>query len=250
MKQSRSEFWSGEEYDAQYGNYYSDEISFFQDLMLHRNILSLLDVCCGTGLVTIPLSKKLSHAVGIDFSRSMVDFAKHKSSNTSNVTFYEKDAVSFDLKSVFDLIIMTGNAFQAFLSDTDLSSMLENVKKHMHGNSFFVFDCRLPCPKYFETTNNYEYWSSYTSYSGENVDVYGLDSRHPTLSNTMLHRVRREYENGMQYQSYIELKYRSIDEIGDRLEQHGLQLVERYADWKKTTLTESSTSFVGVVRPL
>ncbi|WP_128824656.1 methyltransferase domain-containing protein, partial [Vibrio sp. 03_296] len=32
---------------------------------------SLLDVCCGTGLVTIPLSKKLSHVVGIDFSSSI-----------------------------------------------------------------------------------------------------------------------------------------------------------------------------------
>ncbi|MCG9776434.1 hypothetical protein L1D49_24520, partial [Vibrio diabolicus] len=96
----------------------------------------------------------------------------------------------------------------------------------------------------------YEHWYSYKSPTGENVNVSGLDSRHPKLNNTMLHHVKREYENGEQYHSYIELKYRSIDEIVKGLERNGLQLVEYYADWKKTPLTETSTSFVGVVRPL
>ncbi|MDV6250520.1 class I SAM-dependent methyltransferase [Vibrio sp. EA2] len=250
MKQSKSEFWSGEEYDAQYGNSYAGEISFFQDLISHQKALSLLDVCCGTGLVTIPLSRKLSHVVGIDFSGSMIDFAKYKSSNISDIAFYEMDAADFNLETVFDLIVMTGNAFQAFISDADFSSMLNNINSHMHAESLFVFDSRLPCSEHFETTSSHEHWSSYKSPTGENVDVYGLDSRHPQLNNTMLHHVRREYENGEQYHSYIELKYRSIDEIVKGLERNGLQLVEYYADWKKTPLTETSTSFVGVVRPL
>ncbi|HCG8613269.1 class I SAM-dependent DNA methyltransferase [Vibrio parahaemolyticus] len=250
MKQSKSEFWSGEEYDAQYGNSYTGEISFFQDLIFHQKVLSLLDVCCGTGLVTIPLSRKLSHVVGIDFSSSMIDFAKYKSSSISGIAFYEMDAADFNLQTVFDLIVMTGNAFQAFISDEDFSSMLNNINSHMHAKSLFVFDSRLPCSEHFETTSSYEHWSSYKSPAGENVSVSGLDSRHPKLNNTMLHHVRREYENGEQYHSSIELKYRSIEEIVKGLERNGLQLVEYYADWKKTPLTETSTSFVGVVRPL
>lgn len=250
LKQSKSEFWSGEEYDAQYGNSYVGELSFFQDLISHQKVSSLLDVCCGTGLVTIPLTRNLSHVVGIDFSRSMIDFAKYKSSSISDIVFYEMDASDFNLETVFDLIAMTGNAFQAFISDVDFSLMLKNIKSHMHADSLFVFDSRLPCPQHFETTNGYEHWSSYISPTGENVEVYGLDSRHPQLINTMLHHVRREYENGEQYNSYIELKYRSFDEIVKCLERNGLQLVEYYADWKKTPLTETSTSFVGVVKPL
>ncbi len=186
--------------------------------------------------------------MGIDFSSSMIDFAKYKSSSISDIAFYEVDAVDFNLETVFDLIVMTGNAFQAFISDADFSSMLSNIRSHMHTDSIFVFDSRLPCPMHFEITSSYEYWSSYTSPSGGKVDVYGLDTKHPLLNNTMLHHVRREYENGEQYHSHIELKYRSVDEIVQSLASHGLQLVEYYADWEKTPLTEMSTSFVGVVK--
>ena len=68
MKQSKSEFWSGEEYDAQYGEDYANEISFLRDILTSQQASSLLDVCCGTGIVTIPLSNEASHVVGIDFS--------------------------------------------------------------------------------------------------------------------------------------------------------------------------------------
>ncbi|WP_157806516.1 MULTISPECIES: class I SAM-dependent DNA methyltransferase [Vibrio] len=250
MKQSKSEFWSGEEYDAQYGSAYASEISFLRELLSSQKASSLLDVCCGTGLVTIPLSKKLSHVVGIDFSSSMVNFAIQKSSAMSNLTFYEMDAVDFNLGTEFDVIAMTGNAFQAFISDSDLLSMLKRVKNHMSATSTFVFDSRLPSPENLEETERYEYWTTYTSTSGEKVNVYGRDSFHPQLNDTMLHYIRRKYESGEQYYSQIELKYRSVDEIVKCLESTGLQLVECYADWEKTPLTKASNSIVGVVSAL
>ncbi|WP_181137210.1 class I SAM-dependent DNA methyltransferase [Vibrio hyugaensis] len=250
MKQSKSEFWSGEEYDAQYGKAYSNEISFLHDLLATYQASSLLDVCCGTGLVTIPLSNNLSRAVGIDFSSPMVEFAIEKSAAVDNISFCEMDAVDFNLGTQFDVVSMTGNAFQAFISNADFLSMLNRVKNHMGDNGVFVFDARLPCPENLEVTSGYQYWSSYISPTGEKVNVYGWDSAHPQSNDTMVHHVRRDYENGDQYHSKIELKYRSIDEIVSCLESVGLQLVRCYADWKKTPFTKASKRIVGVVSAL
>lgn len=211
---------------------------------------SLLDVCCGTGLVTIPLSKKLSRVVGIDFSSSMVAFAKHKSSGCRNVVFYEMDAVDFKLNNVFDVVIMTGNAFQAFISESDFLAVLRNIKNHMHNDSIFVFDTRLPSPNNLETTCTYKYGSTYTSSSRGEVNVYGLDCNHPDSEDTMLHYMKRCYENGEEYESQIELKYRTIEEISNKLKSNGLKLIECYSDWCKTPILASSTNLVGVVKPL
>ncbi|EGR0637630.1 class I SAM-dependent methyltransferase [Vibrio vulnificus] len=250
LKQSKSEFWSGEEYDAQYGEDYANEISFLRDILTSQQASSLLDVCCGTGIVTIPLSNEASHVVGIDFSGAMVEFAIEKSATINNISFYEMDATNFDIGTKFDVVSMTGNAFQAFISDADFLSMLNQIKNHMGNNGTFIFDCRLPSPEHLEVTSGYEYWSSYISPKGGKVKVYGWDCVHPHSNDTMLHHIRRDYESGEQYHCEIELKYRSIDEIVNCLESAGLQLVGHYADWKKTPFTKVSNSIVGVVKAL
>lgn len=120
----------------------------------------------------------------------------------------------------------------------------------MHANSIFVFDTRLPSPDNLATTNAYEYWSTYTSSTRGEVKVYGLRSEHSKLEDTMLLHIRRDFENGEQYDSHIELKYWPIEKITEMLDRSGLKLVERYSHWDKAPFTEPSTNFVGVVKRL
>ncbi|ROV60639.1 hypothetical protein EGH82_08410 [Vibrio ponticus] len=44
MKQSKSEFWSGEEYDAQYADRYSHEIALLQQIAIEQNAKSHLRI--------------------------------------------------------------------------------------------------------------------------------------------------------------------------------------------------------------
>ncbi|MDP2571398.1 class I SAM-dependent methyltransferase [Vibrio penaeicida] len=250
MKQSKSEFWSGEEYDAQYGHLYSAEISFLQELAQQKNFKSLLDVCCGTGIVTIPVSADLTRCVGIDFSLPMINHANSKSQGLLNVDFLDMDATAFDLGKTFDLVSMTGNAFQAFISDEDLLSVLSNIRQHMDHNSLFVFDTRLRGLTSLEMTNSYEHWDSYISSTGLEVQVYGKGKQHEHIANTILLDIRREYQNSDQYDSQIELKYRSLSEIREHLARCNLELVELYSNWERSPFENSSKSIVGVVRAL
>src|SRR5579864_3819928 len=51
----------------------------------------ILEIGCGTGRLTIPVSKKCSKIVGIDFSDRMLEIAKKKSIVLNNIEFRKLD---------------------------------------------------------------------------------------------------------------------------------------------------------------
>ncbi|WP_154220190.1 class I SAM-dependent methyltransferase, partial [Vibrio parahaemolyticus] len=129
--QDLTEFGSGIEYDAQYEQHYHYDIAFITRLIEETNARSVLDVCCGSGIVTIPVSEQLNEAIGIDISEGMLKHAKDKAKSRSNLRFLHLDATQFSLGKKFDLAIMTGSAFQAFLSDDMLAGALSSISKHL-----------------------------------------------------------------------------------------------------------------------
>ena len=78
----------------------------------------VLELACGTGLTTIPLSKAGITMTGGDISSAMLAYARLKAEGLT-VTFMEGDARTFESDKRFSMIYLTGNAFQAFLSDQD-----------------------------------------------------------------------------------------------------------------------------------
>lgn len=94
----------------------------------------VLELACGTGLTTIPLSKAGITMTGVDISSVMLAYARLKAEGLT-VTFMEGDARTFESDKRFSMIYLTGNAFQAFLSDQDQIDLLTTVHKHLqpHG---------------------------------------------------------------------------------------------------------------------
>ena len=88
--QDLSEFASGTEYDAQYDKHYEDDIALIQKHITTMSARSLLDVCCGTGIITIPVAKKLDNAVGIDIAEARFQEFPYKAS------FHRGDRVNPD----------------------------------------------------------------------------------------------------------------------------------------------------------
>ena len=68
---------------------------------------SLLDMCCGTGAAIQALEGLYDHAVGIDFSRGMLDVAG-KGTNKGAVDFVLGNALSLPFKRNFDMIVSFG----------------------------------------------------------------------------------------------------------------------------------------------
>ena len=91
----------------------------------------VLEIACGTGRVAIPIARQGFAVTGLDVVPAMLDRARFKAEAAGlSVRWVEGDARDFDLDSErFRLIFLTGNAFQAFLTNADQEALLGRDRK-------------------------------------------------------------------------------------------------------------------------
>ncbi len=106
---------------------------------------SVLDLGCGTGLLLSSLPGTIRLA-GVDPAAAMLDVARSRPGGR-HVTWIEGDARSVRLGETFDLIVMTGHAFQVFLTDADQLTALETIAAHLAPRGCFIFDSRNPAAR-------------------------------------------------------------------------------------------------------
>ena len=248
--QDLTEFGSGIEYDAQYDQHYHHDIAFITRLTEETNARSVLDVCCGSGIVTIPVSEQLNEAIGIDISEGMLKYAKDKAKSRSNLRFLHLDATQFSLGKKFDLAIMTGNAFQAFLSDEMLAGALSSISRHLEKGGRFVFDTRLPTPENLELDHEMALWQTYVSPTYGEVNYFGMKAEYDLQTSIMYLNKERHFESGTIEHSSIDLKYRPLEDIEGFLEQAGFRIIEKYQSWSAQVFEANANSLVCVAEKI
>ena len=97
---------------------------------------SLLDMCCGTGAAIQALEGLYDHAVGIDFSRGMLDVAG-KGTNKGAVDFVLGNALSLPVKRNFDMIVSFG-AFGHILAH-EQPRMISEISQALKPGGRFVY---------------------------------------------------------------------------------------------------------------
>ncbi|HZG68187.1 MAG TPA: class I SAM-dependent methyltransferase [Herpetosiphonaceae bacterium] len=140
----------------------------------------VLEIACGTGRVTIPIAQLGFHVTGLDIVPGMIARARSKSIGLP-ARWVEADARTCHLGEHFRLIFMTGNAFQAFVTNADQQALLERVHAHLHDEGLFAFETRnpllpntrMPAGFFFalETCDEEEQWSSFVNADGYEVRV-------------------------------------------------------------------------------
>lgn len=104
---------------------------------------NILDLGCGTGLICNAYAANGHHVTGLDPSTSMLDVAK-KSKYGKQIKWVEAYSQDFQLDQKFDLIIMTGHAFQVLQCDDDVVNTFKKVASHLTANGKFTFESRNP----------------------------------------------------------------------------------------------------------
>jgi SAM-dependent methyltransferase len=102
-------------------------------------ITSVLDLACGTGLLTRGLAKKFESVVGLDISKPMLDEAVRRSQGT-NVRYVLGDFRDFSLGQRFDAVVCGSDSLNYVRCPDDLTSVCQCVQRHLSPNGIFVFD--------------------------------------------------------------------------------------------------------------
>jgi len=121
--------------------------TFWQDNRWKRRILEIADLCrnprrvldlaCGTGIVTVALARKFPHStvVGMDLQEEYLAYAKEKKAECGieNVEFYERSAEDAK-EGVYDLI--TASYLPKYV---DLNLVIGNCSKMMKPGGLLIF---------------------------------------------------------------------------------------------------------------
>jgi SAM-dependent methyltransferase len=102
---------------------------------------SILDLGCGTGLICNEYAKLGHKVTGVDPAPAMLDIARQKPFG-AKIEWVEATAQTFRSNKRFDLMIMTGHAFQVLLEDEDVSAAFETIRMHLAPGGKAVFESR------------------------------------------------------------------------------------------------------------
>jgi ubiquinone/menaquinone biosynthesis C-methylase UbiE len=108
----------------------------------------VLDLGCGTGTLCCALAERGHRVTGVDPAAAMLAVARRKA-HAERVEWVESSAQSYKSQRRFDLVVMTGHAFQILLTDADALAVLETMRGHLREGGSVAFETRNPSVDWF-----------------------------------------------------------------------------------------------------
>ncbi len=127
-------------YDAFDGD--RDDLDRYADLVRELGASQVLDVGCGTGSLSILLTRSGINVIGVDPAAASLEVARGKEA-ADQVTWVHGDATMLPPLQV-DLAIMTGNVAQVFLTDEEWTATLRGIRSALRAHGRLVFETRRP----------------------------------------------------------------------------------------------------------
>ena len=102
-------------------------------------IRTVLDLACGTGLITRQFASWADSVVGLDISEPMLAEARSRT-NAGNVRYLRGDFRDFSLGETFDAVTCASNSLNYVQSIDELPMVFQCVRQHLHSGGFLAFD--------------------------------------------------------------------------------------------------------------
>lgn len=234
MPESRK--YKSEYYDA--FTTQTDDINFYKRFVDKDK--SLLELGCGTGRVTFPLSKMVKSVVAVDISEEMLDRAKGRN-KTTNIDFVLGDITKIDLNHKVDLIIAPFRVMQALETEEETNGFLDVVRNHLAADGkaiLNVFNPYLPVDKI-----GTEWISNEDNLCGEVVLDNGdtlkfFDRREkikPDLQVMYPDLIYRRYQNGKLVDEHVNpicMRYFYPDQFINLVESKGFKVLDSWGGYE------------------
>ncbi|WP_420593665.1 class I SAM-dependent methyltransferase [Deinococcus sp.] len=206
----------------------------------------ILDLGCGTGLLTRQLATQERDVTGIDPAPAMLAWAKAQP-GAGRVEWREGDSRVLGTLEA-DLALMTGNVAQVFLEDEQWADTLRDLHAALRGGGVLAFESRNPAARDWEQWNREatnEQISTPDSPLECWLDVVRVEGGRVRF---LAHNVFGATGEDIVVES--ELRFRSRDELVESLTEAGFAAPQVYGDWQNGPMNPESRIMVFVAHRL
>jgi SAM-dependent methyltransferase len=181
---------------------------------------------------------------GADPAEGMLRVARSRQ-GTERVSWIKSDGQTLRLPLRFDLIYMTGHAFQALLTDDDAIAVLRTVHHHLTKDGRFAFESRNPAR---------QAWLSWTPDKRKvtTTDAHGrIEKFFDTVADpqTGVVEIAHHYrflDTDKLIVGRSRIRFIDQDHLMRLLAATNLIPITWYGDWDRTPLTPTSSEFIVV----
>jgi len=223
------------------------DLQFYKRWMPKSKDARILELCCGTGRLTIPIAKGGYDITGVDITPSMLEQAKIKASEAGlDIPFIEADIRTLDLKEKFDLIFIPFNSIHHLYKNEDLFKAFAVVKKHLKEGGIFLLDCYNPNIRYIvEGEKQQQEIATYTTDDGREVSIKQT-MRYE--NKTQINRIEWHYFINGEFNSVQNLDMRMFfpQELDSYLERNGYNIIHKYGGFEDDVFSDDSDKQVFV----
>ncbi|MDN4074831.1 class I SAM-dependent DNA methyltransferase [Fictibacillus terranigra] len=122
---------------------YNQWISFFEQAVQSygSKVSNVLDLGCGTGSLSIRLSKQGYDVTGVDLSDDMLAIAKEKSIQQKvPVQYFQQDMTQLEGLQEFDAAVIFCDSLNYILTEDKVLAAFQSVYQHLKEDGLFLFD--------------------------------------------------------------------------------------------------------------
>jgi SAM-dependent methyltransferase len=230
-------------YDVFYPPDQRDDFAFYLPLIMAAR--AVLDVGCGTGAL-LGLAREAGHTgrlCGLDPAPGMLNQARVR----SDCEWVQGDLSSVGWDREFDLVVMTGHAFQELLEDDEIRAAFAAIRSALTDDGRFAFETRNPLVR------GWEHWA--TEYTAEVIDAGGAVVRcesqvwapvDPGIVRSAGIYTSPGWDRPLA--SWGMLRFLDAATLASLLGDAGLTIEEQFGDWTGQTLTDASAEIITIAR--
>ena len=224
------------------------DLEFYKKWLPQNKDAKILELCCGTGRLTIPIAKDGYNICGVDYTPSMLEQAKAKATEAGlRIDFIEADIRTLGLQEQFDLIFIPFNSIHHLYRNEDLFKALDNVKKHLKDGGLFLFDCFNPNIQYIvENEKRQAVIAEYKTDDGRNV-LIKQTMRYESA--TQINRIEWHYSINGEFHSIQNLDMRLFfpQELDSYLKQAGFNIIHKFGGFGEEAFSNESEKQIYVL---
>ena len=218
------------------------DFGFYLPLVMSaRNVL---DVGCGTGEL-LHLAREVGHTgrlCGLDPAEAMLEQARKR----SDIEWVPGYLASVDWCEEFDLVVMTGHAFQVLVEDDQIRESLAAIRSALTWDGRFVFETRNPLAREWE---NWTPEHAIEVVHNDRVVQMAHQVETPVIGDLVSFTITFTSSSWNRPEiSKSTLRFLGAESLSFFLSGAGLAIEEQFGDWDGQELTDTSLEIITVAR--